>query len=215
MSITASDIAKLRAQTGAGMMDCKNALDETQGNFEQATDLLRKKGILKAAKRADKIASEGLVYAYIHGNGRIGVLVEVNCETDFVAKTDQFKALVNDVAMHVAAANPKYLSREEVRPEDLEREKAIYLDQLKTEGKPEEMINKIVEGKMSKYYSEMCLLEQPFIKDETVTIEKMLQGKTGEMGEKISVRRFTRFELGEGMEKRVNDLAADVAEQLK
>ncbi len=215
MSITAQDIANLRAKTGAGMMDCKNAMEETGGNFEQAIDLLRKKGILKAAKRADKIAAEGLIYSYIHGGGRIGVLVEVNCETDFVAKTDNFKTLINDLAMHIVAANPKYLSREEVGAEDLQREKEIYRAQLQAEGKPAEMIEKILEGKMSKYYSEYCLLEQPFIKDETTTIEKLLQAKTGEIGEKISVRRFARFELGEGMQKKVNDLAAEVAEQLK
>lgn len=223
MSITASDIVALRAKTGAGMMDCKAALEEAMGDgsasspqvFEKAVDTLRKKGILKAAKRADKIAAEGLVHSYIHGVGRIGVLVEVNCETDFVAKTDNFKALCNDVAMHIAAANPKYLSREEVLAEDLQREKEIYREQLKSEGKPMEMIEKILEGKMGKFYSEFCLLEQPFIKDETVTIEKLLQAKTGEIGEKVSVRRFVRFELGEGMQKKVNDLAAEVAEQLK
>jgi len=221
--ITASDIAALRAKTGAGMMDCKKALEEAMGDasevsaqvIEQAIDNLRKSGVMKAAKRADKIAAEGLVYAYIHGNGKIGVLLEVNCETDFVGKTDAFKVLCNDVAMHIAAANPKYLSREDVSSTDLEREKNIYVEQLKTEGKPAEMIEKIVEGKMSKYYSEMCLLEQPFIKDETVTIEKMLAGKTGEIGEKITVRRFARYELGEGLEKKVHDLAAEVAEQLK
>lgn len=214
MPITSSDIASLRAKTGAGMMDCKNAMEEAGGNIEQAIDILRKKGVMKAAKRADKVAAEGLVHAYIHGQGRIGVLVEVNCETDFVAKTDSFKALVNDLAMHVAAANPKYLSREEVSAADLEREKAIYREQLKAEGKPAEMIEKILEGKMSKYYGEFCLLEQPFIKDENTTIEKLLQAKTSEIGEKVSIRRFVRFELGEGMEKKVHDLAAEVAEQL-
>jgi len=215
MSISSSDIAKLRAQTGAGMMDCKNALEETAGDFEKAIDLLRTKGILKAAKRADKIAAEGMVYAYIHSAGKIGVLVEVNCETDFVAKTDGFKALCNDIGMHIAAANPKYLSREEVSTTDLEREKAIYREQLAVEGKPAEMLEKILEGKMSKYYSEFCLLEQPFIKNEDVTIEKMLQAKTGEMGEKLSIRRFSRFQLGEGIQKQVHDLAAEVEEQLK
>lgn len=214
MTITASDIAALRAKTGAGMMDCKNALEEANGDIEKAVDILRTKGVLKAAKRADKIAAEGLVYSYIHAGGKIGVLVEVNCETDFVAKTDAFKALCNDVAMHIAAASPKCLSREEVSATDLEREKEIYSEQLKNEGKPAEMITKIVEGKMSKYYGEVCLLEQPFIKDETVTIEKMLAAKTGEIGEKISIRRFARFVLGEGLEKKVHDLAAEVAEQI-
>jgi elongation factor Ts len=215
MSITASDIAALRAKTGAGMMDCKKALEEANGNIEMAIDNLRKSGVMKAAKRADKIAAEGLVVSYIHGQGKIGVLVEINCETDFVAKTDAFKALGNEVAMHIAAANPRYLSREEVSAEDLVREKDVYTEQLKNEGKPAEMITKIVEGKMSKYYGEVCLLEQPFIKDEAVTIEKMLAAKTGEIGEKITVRRFARYELGEGLEKKVHDLAAEVAEQLK
>ena len=215
MSITASDIAALRAKTGAGMMDCKNALEECKGNVEEAIDWLRKKGVMKAAKRADKVAAEGLVYSYIHGNGKIGVLVEVNCETDFVGNTDSFKALCNDIAMHIAAANPKYLSREEVSSDDLDREKAIYREQLQAEGKPAEMIEKILEGKMSKYYSEYCLLEQPFIKNEDLTIEKMLQAKTGEIGEKVTVRRFARFELGEGIEKKSKDFAEEVAEQLK
>jgi len=212
--ITASDIAVLRAKTGAGMMDCKNAMEECGGNIEQAVDWLRKKGVMKAAKRADKVAAEGLVYAYIHAGGKIGVLVEVNCETDFVGKTDSFKALCNDIAMHIAAVNPKYLTREEVSTEDLDREKAIYREQLQAEGKPAEMIEKILEGKMSKYYSEFCLLEQPFIKDENSTIEKMLQTKTAEIGEKVTVRRFARFELGEGLAKKTKDFAEEVAEQL-
>lgn len=213
--ITSSDIAALRAKTGAGMMDCKLALEEAGGDIERAIDLLRKKGILKAAKRADKIAAEGLVHSYIHAGGRIGVLVEVNCETDFVAKTEDFKALSNDIAMHIAAANPKYLSRDEVSAEDLEREKSIYREQMKDGGKPAEMVEKIIAGKMGKYYSEVCLLEQPFIKDETVIIEKMLQAKTGEIGEKVTVRRFARFELGEGIEKKTKDFAEEVEEQLK
>lgn len=170
MSITLSDIAALRAKIGAGMMDCKMALEETDGNSEQAIDLLRKKGVLKAAKRADKIAAEGIVASYIHGAGKIGVLVEVNCETDFVAKTDGFKALVNDVAMHIAASNPESLAR---------------------------------------------LLEQPFIKDESKTIEQLLAEKTGEIGEKVTVRRFARFELGEGIEKKNKDFVEEVKEQMK
>ncbi len=214
MSISASDIAKLRAQTGAGMMDCKQALEESSGDTEKAVEWLRKKGITKAAKRAGKIAAEGAVVSYIHAGGKIGVLVEVNCETDFVAKTDSFRALANDIAMHIAAAAPKYLSREEVVAEDLEKEKAIHREQLKAEGKPEAMIEKIVEGKMSKYYSEVCLLEQAFIKDEDKTIEQLLTTKTGEIGEKIAVRRFTRYELGEGIEKVATDFVAEVNAQL-
>lgn len=213
-TMSTSDIAKLRAQTGAGMLDCKKALDEAGGNYEQAVDLLRKKGIAKAAKRADKVAAEGLVYSYIHGAGKIGVLVEVNCETDFVAKTDKFKELCNDIAMHIAAAAPKCTTREEVSGDMIAREKEVYTEQLKAEGKPEAMIEKIVEGKMGKYYSEVCLLEQPFIKDEEKTIEQLLTEKTAEIGEKISVRRFVRYELGEGIEKKSTDFAAEVAEQL-
>lgn len=214
MSVNSSDVAKLRAQTGAGMMDCKKALEETGGNMEKAVDYLREKGIAKAAKRAGKATTEGMVASYIHGAGRIGVLVEVNSETDFVAKNDSFKALVADIAMHIAGSNPKYLSREEVPAAELEREKSVYRAQLEAEGKPAAMIEKILEGKMGRYYSEYCLLEQPFIKDEDKTIEKLLIEKTNEIGEKITIRRFVRYEVGEGMEKKVHNLAADVAEQL-
>lgn len=214
MAISASDIAKLRAQSGAGMMDCKQALEESGGDTEKAVEWLRKKGITKAAKRAGKIAAEGMVVSYIHAGGKIGVLVEVNCETDFVAKTDGFKALATDIAMHIAAASPKYLSRDEVSGDDLEKEKAIHREQLKAEGKPEAMIEKIVEGKMAKYYGEVCLLEQAFIKDEDKTIEQLLTSKTGEIGEKVVVRRFTRYELGEGIEKAETDFVAEVNAQL-
>jgi len=211
-------------------MDCKKALEAAVGNasassaqaIEQAIENLRKSGAIKAAKRAGKIAAEGLVLSYIHGVGKIGVLVEVNCETDFVGKTDAFRALVNDVAMQIAGANPKYLSREDVPAEELEKEKSLYREQLKAEGKafggaqakPENIVEKILEGKMSKYYSEVCLLDQPFIKDEEKTITQLLVEKTAEIGEKITVRRFVRYELGEGLEKRKNDLNAEVAEQL-
>jgi elongation factor Ts len=214
MDIKASDISALRAKTGAGIMDCKKALEETGGDAEKALDYLREKGITKAAKRAGKIAAEGIVASYIHGAGKIGVLVEVNSETDFVAKNDSFKSLVNDIAMHIAAVGPKYLSREEVPADEIEKEKSVYRAQLETEGKPAEMIEKIIEGKMGKYYSEVCLLEQDFIKDEDKTIEQLLTEKTGEIGEKITIRRFTRYEMGEGLEKKVQNLAAEVEEQL-
>src|SRR3989339_768695 len=214
MAITAQDIAKLRAQTGAGMLDCKKALDETNGDFEKALDWLRERGVAKAAKRAGKIAAEGTVASYIHGGGSVGVLVEVNSETDFVAKNDGFQALVNDIALHIAAAAPKYVTRDEVPADVLEREKAIYVEQMKNEGKPADIIEKIVGGKIDKFYSEICLMEQPFIKDEDKTIEQLLTEKTGEIGEKITVRRFARFELGEGITKEKSDLAADVEEQL-
>lgn len=213
MTITAQDIAKLRAQTGAGMLDCKKALEESNGDSEKAIDWLRTKGAAKAAKRADKIAAEGKIFAYIHG-GRVGVMLELNSETDFVAKNDKFLGLGNDIAMHIAAMNPKYLSREEVTVADLDREKEIYREQLKAEGKPAEMIEKILEGKMNKYYSENCLLEQAFIKNEDKKIENLLTEISGEIGEKISLRRFSRFEVGEGIVKKQSNFAEEVQEQL-
>lgn len=213
MSINTQDIAALREKTGAGLLDCKKALEEAGGNIEQAIEILRKKGIAKAAKRAGKIAAEGTVASYIHGEGRIGVLVEVNCETDFVAKTDNFRTLVSEVAMHIAAAAPQYLSRTEVPLEVIEKEKDVYREQLKNEGKPSEMIEKILEGKIGKFYSEICLLDQAFIKDEDKTIDQLLASKTAEIGEKISVRRFARYQLGEGIEKETGDFAKEVAAQ--
>ncbi len=215
MAVTAQDIAKLRAQTGAGMLDCKKALDETNGDFEKALDWLRERGVAKAAKRAGKITAEGTVASYIHGEGKVGVLVEVNSETDFVAKNDGFKELVADIALHIAASAPQYVTREEVPVELTDREKNVYVEQMKNEGKPEDIIEKIVGGKMDKFYSEICLMEQPFIKDEDMTIEQLLVKKTGEIGEKISVRRFARYELGEGIEKEKNNLAEEVEAQLK
>lgn len=215
MSISASDIAKLRAQTGAGMMDCKTALEESAGDLEKAGEWLRKKGISKAAKRAGKIAAEGVVTSYIHGAGKIGVLLEVNCETDFVAKAEAFSILVNEISMHIAAARPLYVSRSDVPDEVVGKEKDIYRDQLLAEGKPDAMLEKILEGKINKFYQEVCLLEQPFIKDEDTTVEALLTAKTAEIGEKITVRRFARYELGEGIEKEVKDFVAEVAEQLK
>ena len=214
MAVTAQDIAKLRAQTGAGMLDCKKALDETNGDFEKALDWLRERGVAKAAKRAGKVTAEGTVASYIHGAGKVGVLVEVNCETDFVAKNDGFQDLVGDIALHIAAAGPQYVTREEVPAELVDREKNVYVEQMKNEGKPADIIEKIVGGKMDKFYSEICLMEQPFIKDEDMTIEQLLTKKTGEIGEKISVRRFSRYELGEGIEKEKANLAAEVEEQL-
>ncbi|HYE59653.1 MAG TPA: translation elongation factor Ts [Candidatus Kapabacteria bacterium] len=214
MAVTASDIAKLRAQTGAGMMDCKQALEENGGDMEKAADYLRKKGMAKAAKRSGKVAAEGAVASYIHAGGKVGVLVEVNCETDFVARTESFQAVVKDIAMHIAASAPKYISRSEVSAVELEKEKDVYREQLKNEGKPADMIEKIVEGKMGKYYSEVCLLEQAFIKDEEKTIETLLAEKVGEIGEKITIRRFARYELGEGIEKTATDFVSEVQSQL-
>lgn len=215
MSITPSDIAKLRASTGAGMMDCKNALDEAGGDQDKAAEILRKKGIVKAAKRADKIATEGAVASYIHAGGKIGVLVEVNCETDFVALTDGFKDLVKEIALHIAAANPKYLDRESVSVQALDKEREIYSEQLRAQGKPENIIENILKGKLDKYYEEVCLLEQPFIKDDSKKVQDLLVEKTAETGEKITIRRFVRYELGEGIEKQSKNFADEVAEQMK
>jgi elongation factor Ts len=215
MSISASDIAKLRSTTGAGMMDCKNALEEANGDQEKAMEILRKKGILKAAKRADKVAAEGVVASYIHGEGKIGVLLELNCETDFVARTEMFKELVREISLHIAAARPKYLDRESVPTEMVEKEKEIYTDQLKQQGKPANIIENILKGKVDKFFEEICLLEQPFIKDDSKKIQQILAEKTAETGEKITIRRFARFELGEGIEKVAKNFADEVAEQMK
>lgn len=290
MSITSADITKLRASTGAGMMDCKNALTEANGDMEKAADILRKKGIVKAAKRADKVAAEGVVTSFVNADNKLGALVEVNCETDFVAKGDDFinfaksvaqavaeknpsdlsavadlvlgngatvattlnnmslklgekfgvrrfvryesanlvvtylhgkkigilldlfggdAVLAQEVAMHIAASNPKYVKREEVDVAELEKEKEIYRDQLKQQGKPDNIIENILKGKMDKYYGEVCLLEQPFIKNEEMTVGKLLESKSA------AVVRFARYELGEGIEKVQKDFAAEVAEQMK
>src|SRR5690625_2354602 len=195
------------------MLDCRNALVETEGDIEKAVDLLREKGLASASKKAGRIASEGLVDSYIHG-GRIGVLVEVNSETDFVAKTDEFKEFVKDIAMQVAAANPKYVSREDVPEEEVEREKSILVQQAINEGKPEHIVEKIVEGRMEKYFEEICLLDQAFIKDPDVKINDLLKEKIAKIGENIIIRRFSRFEVGEGLEKREEDFAEEVAKQM-
>lgn len=213
MSISAKQIADLRASTGAGMMACKDALEEAAGNIEQAVEILRKKGIAKAAKRAGKIAAEGVIVSYIHGN-KVGVLVEVNCETDFVAKNEKFVALANDIAMHIAAVSPQYVTRDQVPAELVEKEKALHAEMLKTEGKPEAMIEKITEGKLNKFFSDICLMEQAYIKDEEKTIEQLLTEKTAEIGEKVTVRRFSRFVVGEGIEREEKDFVKEVSEQL-
>jgi elongation factor Ts len=190
-----NDISKLREMTGAGMMDCKKALEEANGDFEKAIEVLRKKGAATAAKRADRDAKEGVIVSYIHG-GRIGALVELNSETDFVARNEDFKQLATDIAMHVTAANPEYVSPEDVPAEVVAKEKEIELAQLEGSGKPADVIEKILDGKIQKYYSQVCLLKQPFIKDPAVTIEDLINEKTAAIGEKISLRRFARFELG-------------------
>lgn len=213
MEITAQMVKELRERTGAGMMDCKNALNETKGNMETAVDTLRKKGLAAAAKKAGRTTAEGAVGSYIHGGGKLGVLVEVNCETDFVARTEPFQELVRDIAMHIAAAEPKFVRREEVTSEALERERAIFTDQALASGKPANVVEKIVTGKMEKYYSEFVLLEQPFVKNPDLTIAQLIAEKVGKIGENIQVRRFSRFKLGEGIEKRQDDFAAEVAAQ--
>jgi elongation factor Ts len=211
--VTAQMVKELRERTGAGMMDCKNALNECQGNMESAVDSLRKKGLSAAAKKAGRITAEGAVASYIHAGGKIGVLVEVNCETDFVARTDQFQELVRDIAMHIAAADPRFVRREEVTPEAMERERAIFQDQALASGKPANVVEKIVTGKMEKYYSEFVLLEQPFVKNPDQTVAQLIAEKVGKIGENIQVRRFARYKLGEGIEKRQDDFAAEVAAQ--
>ena len=208
--ITAALVKELRERTGAGMMDCKKALAATEGDMDKAIDFLREKGLAAAAKKAGRIAAEGLVESYIHGGGRIGVLVEVNCETDFVAKTDAFKSLVKDIAMHIAAANPSYLRREEVPPAELEHEKMVLSEQARNEGKPEKIIEKMVTGRIEKYYKEVCLLEQPFVKDPDKTISDLITESIAKIGENIAIRRFTRYQLGEGIEKKQDDFAAEV-----
>jgi elongation factor Ts len=201
VEVSASMVKDLREKTGAGMMDCKRALSETGGDFQKAVDYLRQKGLATAAKRAGRIASEGRIGSYIHAGGKIGVMVEVNCETDFVAKTDDFQVFAKDVAMHIAASNPLYVRREEVSPEALEHEKEIYRAQAREAKKPEKILDKIVEGKLEKFYGEVCLLEQPFVKDPDLTIQDLLNGFIGKVGEKVEIRRFTRFQVGEGISK--------------
>jgi elongation factor Ts len=179
------------------MMDCKQALVEAKGDLEQAMVLLRKKGIATAAKKATRVTSEGSVASYIHAGGKIGVLVEVNCESDFVARTDDFKELVHDIAMHIAASDPRFVRKEDVTPDAYEKEKDIYRAQAKATGKPDNVVEKIVEGKMSKFYEEVCLYEQPFIKEQTMTVSQLIASKIGKLGENISVRRFARFKVGD------------------
>lgn len=213
--ISAAMVKELRERTGAGMMDCKKALAETNGDLEKAVDFLREKGLAAAAKKAGRIAAEGLVESYIHGGGRIGVLLEINCETDFVAKTDEFKALARDIAMQIAASKPEFVRREEVPAEMIAKEKEILAAQAANEGKPEKIIQKMVEGRIEKFYKEVCLLEQPFIKDPDMTVLQLITEKIAKIGENISIRRFVRYELGEGLQKKQDDLAADVAAMTK
>ncbi|MDR0270050.1 translation elongation factor Ts [Paenibacillus sp.] len=215
MAVSASAVKELREKTGAGMLDCKKALEEANGDITKAIEVLREKGLAAAANKAGRVATEGVVQSYIHGGGRIGVLVEINCETDFVGKTDQFKEFARDIAMHIAASNPRYVAREEVPAEEIEKEKEILKAQALNEGKPEKIVEKMVEGRIGKYYEEFCLLEQSFIKDPDKTIATLLKEKISTIGENISIRRFVRYELGEGMEKKVDNFVEEVMAQVK
>jgi elongation factor Ts len=210
MAISATDVKELREKTGAGILDCRKALEECGGDFDKAVDWLRAKGIAKAAKKADRVATEGLVYSYIHAGGKIGVLVEVNCETDFVARGDEFRGFVHDVAMQIAAAAPRWVRAEDVPPDELLREKAIFKQQAMESGKPEAVAEKMVVGKVKKYYEEVCLVEQPFIKDEDKTISSLQTDFVAKCGENVQIRRFVRFVLGEGLQKKDANFADEV-----
>ena len=201
MEVSSTIVKELREKTGAGFMDCKKALTETEGNLEKAVDYLRQKGLAAAAKKSDRVAADGAVGAYVHPGGKIGVLVEINCETDFVARTTEFQTLLKDMAMQIAAANPRYVRRAEVSGEEIEREHEIYLRQAQESGKPEKFIEQIVQGKMERFYSEVCLLEQPFIKDPEKKVSDVLTEAITRLREKIEVRRFARYLLGEGVQK--------------
>ncbi|MCM3782929.1 translation elongation factor Ts [Neobacillus mesonae] len=215
MAVDAKLVKELREKTGAGMLDCKKALEEANNDVTKATEILREKGLAAAANKAGRVATEGAVQSYIHAGGRIGVLVEVNCETDFVAMTDQFKEFARDIAMHIAASNPRYVTREEVPQEELEKEKEILKAQALNEGKPEKIVEKMVEGRIGKYYEEYCLLEQSFVKNPDQTIQQLLNEKISTIGENISIRRFVRYELGEGLEKKQDNFVEEVMAQVK
>jgi elongation factor Ts len=217
-AITPAAIKALREKTGAGMMECKAALTESEGNEEKAVEILRKRGLASATKKAGRIAAEGLVHSYIHAGGKIGVLVEVNCESDFVARTDDFRSFFHDLAMHIAASEPRFISKEEVPEEVIAKEREIALEQARSDpknaNKPEQVLDKIVEGRMSKFYQEVCLLEQPFVKDQNMTVGQLVTAVISKTGENIKIRRFVRFKMGEGLEKRSADLGAEVKDLL-
>ena len=215
MAITAAQDKELREATGVGMMECKKALTECDGNMEKAMEWLRKKGIASAEKKAGRVAAEGVVESYIHMGGRIGVLIEVNCETDFVAKTPEFKSFVRDIAMHIAAANPSFLDRTEVPNETLDKEREILRAQALNEGKPEKIVDRMVEGRVEKFYKENCLVDQPFVKNPDMTIAQYVNERIQQTGENIKIRRFVRYEMGEGLEKRHDNFAEEVAAQSK
>ena len=215
MAVSTQDIVKLRERTGAGIMDCKNALIKADNDIDKACDILRELGVAKAAKKANRIAAEGVVHAYIHMGGKIGVLIEVNCETDFVARSDAFMALVKDLAMQVAASAPEYVAREEIPAARVEKEREILKNEALNEGKPEKIVDRIVDGGINKLYGELCLLEQNYIKDPSKKVLDVINEAVAKIGEKINVRRFTRYEMGEGLEKRKDDFASEVMSQMK
>ncbi|MBE9535757.1 MAG: translation elongation factor Ts [Proteobacteria bacterium] len=214
MEISASSVRDLREKTGAGIMDCKKALKETEGDIDKAVDFLRQKGLSAASKKAGRTATEGLVGSYLHAGGKIGVLVEVNCETDFVAKNEDFQNLIKDIAMHIAAANPLNVRRDEISAELIEKEREMFRAQALETGKPENIVDKIVQGRVDKFCSEITLMEQPFVKDPDKTIEMVVSEAVAKIGEKISIRRFARFHVGEGLERKESNLAEEVAAQL-
>lgn len=213
MNITAGMVKEVREKSGAGMLDCKKALVSSNGDIEKAIETLREKGLAAAAKKSGRIAAEGIVTSYIHG-GRIGVLLEINSETDFVAKNEEFQEFARDVAMQIAASNPKFVSKDEIPENEIAKEREILRKQALNEGKPEKIVDKMVEGRIAKYYKEVCLLEQVFVKNPDVTIGYLLNEKIAKIGEKLSIRRFARFEVGEGIEKREENFAEEVAKQL-
>jgi elongation factor Ts len=217
-NVTPATIRALREKTGAGVMECKAALIEAEGNEENAIDILRKRGLATATKKGGRVAAEGLVNAYIHAGGKIGVLLEVNCQTDFVARTEEFRSFVHDLAMHITAAEPRFTSKEDVPPEVLEKEREIALEQArldpKNSGKPQQVLDKIVEGRLAKFYQEACLLEQPFVKDQNITVGEFVGQMIAKTGENVRIRRFTRYKMGEGLEKRTSDLGAEVQDLL-
>jgi elongation factor Ts len=215
MAISAKQVKELREKTGVGIMECKDALNQCDGNMEEAIKLLRKKGLSAAAKKAGRVTAEGVVGSYIHAGGKIGVLIEVNCETDFVGQNEEFQGLVKNLAMHVAAAEPRFVSRDEVTEQVLQDEREIYREQALASGKPEKVVDKIVDGKMNKFFEENCLLDQLYVKDTNMTVGQLISSHIATIGENISVRRFVRFKLGEGLEKRQDNLAAEVEAQLQ
>ncbi|MEL7570616.1 MAG: translation elongation factor Ts [Eubacteriaceae bacterium] len=215
MQITSETVKELREKMGAGMMDCKKALTQTDGDIEKAIEYLREKGLAAAAKKSSRIAAEGIVASYIHMGGKIGVLVEVNCETDFVAKNDMFQNFVKDVTLHIAALNPLYLTAEDVPADVIDKEKAIYKAQAMNEGKPENIAEKMVEGRLKKYFKDICLMEQPFVKDPDKSVADVVKEIIASIGENIKIRRFVRYQMGEGLEKRSDNFAEEVASQMK